>query len=69
MKTLEEEFEEAIESNDRQEKAREYFLDSGKPEINNLVWQFLPGNTTLDEAEQIAAKIYYMIEEEWNKKI
>lgn len=39
--------------------------EEGKERINALLWQLLPGNTTLYQAESIACKIYEMIEERW----
>ena len=46
----------------------EAWLAEGKIEINNLVWRFLPGNTSLDDADMIAVKIYEMIDGWWEFK-
>ena len=35
--------------------------------INNLVWVYLPGKTTLDEAEDISISILDIIYNQWNK--
>lgn len=45
----------------------ETFLEEGKVEINNLLWKYLPGDTTLREAEEIAIGIYHTISRKWNK--
>ena len=42
------------------------FLDNAKPAINELVWRFLPGDTTLNEADRLAMDIYLIINNKWN---
>ena len=50
------------------DKVYETWMAEGKIEINNLVWKFLPGNTTLDDADMISTKIYDMIDGWWEFK-
>ena len=49
----------------RDDTAHQNWLDNGKEEINKLLYQFLPGNTTLDEMESVATNIYDIIDNLW----
>ena len=48
--------------------ARDYFLENGKPEINELVWRLASCNTTLREAEKIACEIYTLIDNTYDER-
>ena len=36
-------------------------LENLKTDINQLLWEYLPGKTTLEQAEEVAWKIYNLI--------
>lgn len=44
------------------------FLEDGKRSINQLLFDYLPGNTTLDEVNQIACDIYAKIDAVWTRQ-
>lgn len=46
----------------------EYWRENGKREINDLLWKYLPDNTTIKEADDIAVKIFEMIDGWWDIK-
>lgn len=62
------EFEYISESNVQNDETFEYWRENGKQEINELLWKFLPNNTTLKEADDIALKIFEMIDGWWEFK-
>lgn len=39
--------------------------EEGKQAINELLFRFLPGNTTINEVERLACDIHARIEEMW----
>ncbi len=41
----------------------EFTIEEIKMKINNLLWQVLPGKTTLDEAERIACQWIQKLEQ------
>jgi len=49
------------------EGAYQAFLDDGKVAINELLWKFLPEETTLGEADRMATEIYCKISECWEQ--
>ena len=49
-------------------EAYENWLKSGKDEINKLLYEFLPGNTTIDEMETVACSIHNTISGWWEHK-
>lgn len=58
----------------KEKKAQEYekFLSERavhlKPEINSLLFAWLPGQTTLDEMDMIAVRLYEEIMAMWRNK-
>ena len=48
------------------EAAKLYFYKQGKVDINTLLWTWLPPNTTLGRADNLAEKIFAMIDREWD---
>ena len=38
-----------------------------KQAVNELLWRFLPGSTTMKEAEALSCEIYDIISNEWLK--
>lgn len=52
----------------KNEEVFEYWRENGKREINDLLWKYLPDNTTIKEADDIAVKIFEMIDGWWEHK-
>ena len=44
------------------------FLETGKEEINLLLWKHLPGSVSLGDAEELACRIYDLIEDQWKRR-
>ena len=47
------------------DKSKEYFLDNGKLEINNLIWHLAPDHMTLGESDKLANYIYEVLGKKW----
>jgi len=65
MEKVIQQFKQLVDSKESNEE-REIRLNELKPEINNLLWEYLPEDTTMKEAEAIAFTIFMLITEHRN---